>query len=116
MGFAHRQIHGNRFRMRQARGVLHGAIDAQRAGLALRLGGGWVSGRDRLSASHSSVSVGPPRLLRRPQCAGYDSGMTAAKIAITLPREQLAKVRRAVRSGEASSVSGYIAGALAEKE
>jgi Arc/MetJ-type ribon-helix-helix transcriptional regulator len=42
--------------------------------------------------------------------------MTAAKIAITLPREQLAKVQRAVRSGEASSVSGYIAGALAEKE
>ena len=42
--------------------------------------------------------------------------MTAAKIAITLPRDQLAKVQRAVRSGEASSVSGYIAGALAEKE
>lgn len=50
------------------------------------------------------------------QCAGYDNGMTAAKIAITLPREQLAKVQRAVRSGEARSVSGYIAGALAEKE
>jgi len=46
----------------------------------------------------------------------YDSSMTAAKIAITLPREQLAKVRHAVRSGQASSVSGYIAGALAEKE
>jgi len=42
--------------------------------------------------------------------------MTAAKIAITLPREQLAKVQRAVKSGEASSVSGYIANALAEKE
>ena len=42
--------------------------------------------------------------------------MTVAKIAITLPFEQLAKVRRAVSSGEASSVSGYIAGALAEKE
>lgn len=42
--------------------------------------------------------------------------MTAAKIAITLPREHLARVQRAVRSGEASSVSGYIAGALAEKE
>ena len=42
--------------------------------------------------------------------------MTAAKIAITLPREQLAKVQRAVRGGEASSVSGYIAAALAEKE
>jgi len=50
------------------------------------------------------------------QDAQYDCGMTAAKIAITLPREQLAKVQRAVKSGEASSVSGYIAGALAEKE
>jgi hypothetical protein len=42
--------------------------------------------------------------------------MTAAKIAITLPREQLAKAQRAVRSGQASSVSGYIVGALLEKE
>jgi Arc/MetJ-type ribon-helix-helix transcriptional regulator len=42
--------------------------------------------------------------------------MTAAKLAITLPREQLAKARRAVRSGQASSVSGYIVGALLEKE
>ena len=46
----------------------------------------------------------------------YDSGMTAAKIAITLPREQLLKAKQAVKSGEASSVSGYIASALAEKE
>lgn len=42
--------------------------------------------------------------------------MTAAKIAITLPREQLAKVRRAVRSGEAESVSGYITQVLTEHE
>lgn len=42
--------------------------------------------------------------------------MTAAKIAITLPREQLAKVRRAVRSGRAPSVSGYITQVLAEHE
>jgi hypothetical protein len=42
--------------------------------------------------------------------------MTAAKIAITLPPEQLARVRRAVRSGEAQSVSGYIAQVLAEHE
>jgi len=55
-------------------------------------------------------------MLRGPPCPEYDSGMTTAKIAITLPREQLAKVKRAVRSGEASSVSGYIAGALEEKE
>jgi Arc/MetJ-type ribon-helix-helix transcriptional regulator len=42
--------------------------------------------------------------------------MTAAKIAITLPREQLAKAHRAVRLGQASSVSGYIVDALLEKE
>jgi Arc/MetJ-type ribon-helix-helix transcriptional regulator len=42
--------------------------------------------------------------------------MTAAKIAITLPPEQLARVRRAVRSGQAESVSGYIAHVLAEHE
>ena len=42
--------------------------------------------------------------------------MTAAKIAITLPQEQLARVRRAVRAGRADSVSGYIARVLAEQE
>ena len=42
--------------------------------------------------------------------------MTAAKIAITLPEEQVARVRRAVRAGLADSVSGYIARALSEQE
>jgi Arc/MetJ-type ribon-helix-helix transcriptional regulator len=42
--------------------------------------------------------------------------MTAAKIAITLPEKQLARVRRAVRSGQAGSVSGYIARVLEEHE
>lgn len=42
--------------------------------------------------------------------------MTAAKIAITLPQEQLARVRRAVRAGRADSVSGYIARVLADEE
>jgi len=42
--------------------------------------------------------------------------MTAAKIAITLPEEQLARVRRAVRSGQADSVSGYIARVLEEHQ
>ena len=46
----------------------------------------------------------------------YDTGMTTAKIAITLPEEQLARVNRAVRAGRADSVSGYIARALAEQE
>jgi Arc/MetJ-type ribon-helix-helix transcriptional regulator len=41
--------------------------------------------------------------------------MTAAKIAITLPREQLAHVQRAVKRGAASSVSGYITRVLSEE-
>jgi Arc/MetJ-type ribon-helix-helix transcriptional regulator len=39
-----------------------------------------------------------------------------AKIAITLPPEQLARVRRAVRRGRAPSVSAYIARALAQQD
>jgi hypothetical protein len=42
--------------------------------------------------------------------------MTAAKIAITLPQAQLARVRAAVRRGRAESVSAYIAGALAQQD
>jgi hypothetical protein len=38
--------------------------------------------------------------------------MTAAKIAITLAPEQLARAREAVRSGRVPSVSAYIARAL----
>jgi len=46
----------------------------------------------------------------------YDAGMTTAKIAISLPKHQLARVHREVRAGRADSVSGYIAGVLAEQE
>jgi len=46
----------------------------------------------------------------------YDIGMTRAKIAISLPKDQLARVHREVRAGRADSVSGYIASALAEQE
>jgi Arc/MetJ-type ribon-helix-helix transcriptional regulator len=42
--------------------------------------------------------------------------MTAAKIAITLPEEQLERARTAVRTGRADSVSGYITRALVEQE
>jgi hypothetical protein len=42
--------------------------------------------------------------------------MTRAKIAISLPKHQLARVHREVRAGRADSVSGYIAGVLAEHE
>ena len=46
----------------------------------------------------------------------YDLGMTKSKIAISLPRDQLARVHREVRAGRAGSVSGYIATVLAEQE
>ena len=42
--------------------------------------------------------------------------MTTSKIAITLPKEQLARVHREISAGRADSVSGYIARALAEHE
>ena len=46
--------------------------------------------------------------------ARYDFSMTRSKIAISLPKDQLARVHREVRAGRADSVSGYIAGVLAE--
>ena len=42
--------------------------------------------------------------------------MTRSKIAISLPRDQVARVHREVRAGRADSVSGYIARVLAEQE
>ena len=41
--------------------------------------------------------------------------MTKSKIAISLPKNQIARVHREVRAGRAGSVSGYIARALAEQ-
>lgn len=42
--------------------------------------------------------------------------MTRSKIAISLPKDQLARVHREVRAGRADSVSGYIARVLEEQE
>jgi hypothetical protein len=42
--------------------------------------------------------------------------MTRSKIAISLPKDQLVRVHREVRTGRADSVSGYIARVLAEQE
>ena len=41
--------------------------------------------------------------------------MTAAKIAISLPDHALARARRAVQSGEAASVSAFIARAIEQQ-
>jgi len=45
----------------------------------------------------------------------YDYGMTT-KIAISLPDDVLASARQAVAGGRASSLSGYIASVLAERQ
>lgn len=76
------------------------------------------SGGAGLPPESAVVHLGPlpPRQDCAPSRLWYDSGMTAAKIAITLPQEQLARVKRAVRTGAAESVSGYIAAVLAEHE
>ena len=42
--------------------------------------------------------------------------MTRSKIAISLPKDQLARVHREIRAGRAQSVSGYIARVLAEHQ
>lgn len=42
--------------------------------------------------------------------------MTKSKIAISLPKDQIARVQREVRAGRAGSVSGYIARVLTEQE
>lgn len=42
--------------------------------------------------------------------------MTTSKIAISLPKAQLARVHREARAGRAVLVSGYIARVLAEQE
>lgn len=43
------------------------------------------------------------------------SGMTKAKIAVTLPPELVARAQDAVREGRAPSFSAYVAAALEEK-
>jgi len=43
------------------------------------------------------------------------SGMTTAKIAVSLPPELVAQARRAVADRRAPSVSAYVAAALEEK-
>ena len=42
--------------------------------------------------------------------------MSMEKIAVSLPKEAVARARRAVRQGRARSVSAYVASALIEQE
>lgn len=76
------------------------------------------------TSNESSTDTLPQRPARaRPDAEGdasaksskrYDESMTKAKIAISLPKEQLARVHREVRAGRADSVSGYIVHVLEE--
>jgi antitoxin ParD1/3/4 len=46
---------------------------------------------------------------------GMIPGMTSAKVAISLPKEVLARARAAVKRGEAASLSAYVSKAIEEK-
>lgn len=63
-----------------------------------------------LSADQHVKADFPCRLKR------YDLGMTVSKIAISLPKHQIARVHKEVRAGRAPSVSGYISRVLAEQQ
>jgi Arc/MetJ-type ribon-helix-helix transcriptional regulator len=67
-------------------------------------------------ADAAACSANHPSAMSAPCVRRYDVGMTKAKIAISLPKDQIARVRREVRAGRAPSVSGYIATVLAEQE
>jgi hypothetical protein len=64
----------------------------------------------------SVVLADCPRAIVSHRGRRYDWGMTRAKIAISLPKDQLMRVHREVRAGRADSVSGYIARVLKEQE
>jgi len=75
--------------------------------------------RNRRRAAKTSLQVArDPFRVRRSQdeARGYDAGMTKSKIAISLPKDQIARVHREVRAGRAGSVSGYITRVLVEQE
>jgi hypothetical protein len=47
--------------------------------------------------------------------AGMITGMTSAKVAISLPKDVLARARAAVRRGEAPTLSAYVSKVIDEK-
>lgn len=49
------------------------------------------------------------------ESGGMIAGMTSAKVAISLPKEVLARARAAVRRGDAPSLSAYVSQAIEEK-
>jgi hypothetical protein len=59
------------------------------------------------------VAGGKPS--HQPALRGSTRGMTAVKIAVSLPSETLERAKRAVRRGRAASVSAYVTAALDQK-
>jgi Arc/MetJ-type ribon-helix-helix transcriptional regulator len=79
-------------------------------------GHGWTMAPHMQAGLWKLLESAAARTLVWPADQRYDVGMTMAKIAISLPKHQLARVHREVRAGRADSVSGYIASVLAEQE
>ena len=64
--------------------------------------------------AQSESTGGSPLGLAAAPGLGMISGMTSAKVAISLPKEVLARARAAVRRGDAPSLSAYVCRALEE--
>lgn len=63
----------------------------------------------------SSRGGGAAQALAPGVVTGMIHSMTSAKVAISLPKDVLARARAAVRRGQAASLSAYVTQALVEK-
>jgi Arc/MetJ-type ribon-helix-helix transcriptional regulator len=62
---------------------------------------------------HQAIPIVVPSQVVTTPTTRYDTGMTrVAKITVSLPEEQVERVREAVARGDAASVSGYVSAAL----
>jgi hypothetical protein len=69
----------------------------------------------RVQTACAAPPAEQPAWVDRSKAGGMLAGMTKAKIAVTLPRDLVARAKRAVRKGTAESVSAYVSAALVEK-
>src|SRR5580704_492677 len=97
-------------------GIVPGAVEGADSGRNIgcdgrvRCGcGGKIVVRDRFLSRNAGFRSRCSPQLATPSHERYDPGMTSRlKIAISLPKDQVARVHREVRAGRADSVSGYI--------
>ncbi len=71
----------------------------------------WPS-RGMGNPGHSGPAAG---VFASAERGGMITGMTSAKVAISLPKAVLARARAAVKRGEAASLSAYVSKAIQEK-